>query len=246
MVARHSPQLARCELKLGTDLDDGRAIRMAQAVGATTIRMDSGEVALPVTPPRSLVAGILVNARGQRFINEDTYYGRIGQEALFHEDGQAFLIVDEELYQPTRAGLHASWVCETPAELEGEIGLPPGSLQSTLELYNRYAAHGEDPQFHKSAEYLRPLTGPLGAFDFRVENPGSFYATFTLGGLHTDIEGHVLTPDAEPITGLYAAGRTTSGIAAHGYASGISLGDGTYFGRRAGRAAAAAGGAGNR
>jgi 3-oxo-5alpha-steroid 4-dehydrogenase len=37
---------------------------------------------------------------------------------------------------------------------------------------------------------------------------------------------------------LYAAGRTTSGIAAPGYASGLSIGDGTFFGRRAGRHAA--------
>jgi 3-oxo-5alpha-steroid 4-dehydrogenase len=37
---------------------------------------------------------------------------------------------------------------------------------------------------------------------------------------------------------LYAAGRTTSGIAAQGYCSGLSLGDSTFFGRRAGRSAA--------
>ena len=36
------------------------------------------------------------------------------------------------------------------------------------------------------------------------------------------------------IPGLYAAGRTTAGIAAGGYVSGISLGDGSFFGRRAG------------
>ena len=39
-------------------------------------------------------------------------------------------------------------------------------------------------------------------------------------------------------TRFIAAGRTTAGIARGGYVSGISLGDGTYFGRRAGRAAA--------
>jgi 3-oxo-5alpha-steroid 4-dehydrogenase len=43
------------------------------------------------------------------------------------------------------------------------------------------------------------------------------------------------------VPGLYAAGRTTAGIAVHGYVSGISLGDGSFFGRRAGKAAAARG-----
>jgi 3-oxo-5alpha-steroid 4-dehydrogenase len=61
---------------------------------------------------------------------------------------------------------------------------------------------------------------------------------FTLGGLHTRVDGSVLDLDGEPIAGLYAAGRTTSGLAAPGYASGLSLGDSTFFGRRAGRSAA--------
>jgi 3-oxo-5alpha-steroid 4-dehydrogenase len=40
------------------------------------------------------------------------------------------------------------------------------------------------------------------------------------------------------VPGLYAAGRTTSGVSALGYSSGISLGDATFFGRLAGRSAA--------
>jgi 3-oxo-5alpha-steroid 4-dehydrogenase len=43
-----------------------------------------------------------------------------------------------------------------------------------------------------------------------------------------------------PITGLFAAGRTTSGLAAWGYASGNSLGGGSFYGHRAGRSAARA------
>ncbi|MFP8877872.1 MAG: FAD-binding protein, partial [Myxococcota bacterium] len=66
------------------------------------------------------------------------------------------------------------------------------------------------------------------------------YATFTLGGLHTQADGEVLTPEGKPVPGLYAAGRTTSGIAAVGYVSGISLGDASFFGRLAGRSAARA------
>lgn len=238
MVAEHQPRLARCNLRLGTDFDDGRGIRMAQAVGARTIRMDAAECAVPITPPRALVGGVLVNGHGQRFINEDTYYGRVGQEALFHQDGEMYLIVDEALYQPNRVGMQASWVCETAEELEAEIGLPDGSLVATLDLYNRHAANGEDPVFHKAAPFVRPLTGALGAFDFRVQS--AFYATFTLGGLHTTIDGEVLDLDGRAVAGLFAAGRTTSGLAAHGYASGLSLADGAFFGRRAGEAAATA------
>ena len=67
---------------------------------------------------------------------------------------------------------------------------------------------------------------------------GHIDASFTLGGLVTDPDGRVLTADGEPVAGLFAAGRTTASLARTGYASGMSLGEGTYFGRRAGRAAA--------
>jgi len=44
----------------------------------------------------------------------------------------------------------------------------------------------------------------------------------------------------DTIPGLYAAGRTSAGIPAAPYhASGLSIGDSTFFGRRAGSAAAA-------
>lgn len=84
---------------------------------------------------------------------------------------------------------------------------------------------------------MRPLAGAMGAFDFTVET--AVYATFTLGGLHTRPTGEVVSLDGTPIAGLFAAGRTTSGVAAMGYASGVSLGDATLFGRMAGRSAAA-------
>ncbi|MCL4683139.1 hypothetical protein KJ059_00130 [Myxococcota bacterium] len=48
-------------------------------------------------------------------------------------------------------------------------------------------------------------------------------------------DGAALTPAGDPIRGLSAAGRTTACLAAPGDASGLSLGDGACFGRRAGR-----------
>jgi 3-oxo-5alpha-steroid 4-dehydrogenase len=66
----------------------------------------------------------------------------------------------------------------------------------------------------------------------------SLYAVFTLGGLASDPDGRILDPENRPVLGLYGAGRSTSGLAIGGYSSGMSLGDGTFFGRRAGRSAA--------
>jgi len=220
-----------------TEGDDGRGIRMAQAMGAAVRNMYAGEVSLPITPPRTLIHGILVNGHGQRFINEDTYMGRVGQAALYEQDGEVYLIVDEASYEVNWMGLAASWVCETAEQLESEMRLPAGSLQATLDVYNRHAARGEDPLFHKGPAWVRPLVPPIGAVDLRI-GPAP-YAPFTLGGLETTVDGAVLDLDGDPIPGLFAAGRTTAGVCSFGYASGLSIGDSTMFGRFAGVSAAA-------
>lgn len=238
MLRQHAPLALRCSMRVAATGDDGSGIRLGVAAGAATIHMDAVSISLPITQPWGLKRGILVNARGQRFINEDTYYGRLGQAALFQNDGQAFLIVDDAVFEKPEYMEAIAAVGDGPEELEKGLGLPPGSLRATLSLYNEHAAQGLDPVFDKAAEYLVPLTQPpYGAFDCTTEK--ALYAAFTLGGLHTDTEGRVLDPEGDPIPGLFAAGRSSSGLAVGGYSSGLSLGDGSFFGRRAGRQAAA-------
>ncbi|MFC8434871.1 FAD-dependent oxidoreductase [Streptomyces sp. NPDC057253] len=239
MVARHVPALGG---RPGSAVEqhDGRAIRAAQAVGADTAHLWACEAAVH-TDPGLMIRGVVVNGRGERVINEDTYPGRIGQELLLHHGSQSFVVADEEAADGAaadRAGTSMplpppTWVSEDIAELEQAMGVPPGALAATLGLYNRHAAEGRDPVHHKAAAWVRPLRPPYGVYDLRGQTSG-----FTLGGLRTAVDGAVLDVDGEAIEGLYAAGRTTAGIAAGGYASGISLGDGSFFGRRAGRAAA--------
>jgi len=237
MVAHHCPPVARCKWRLSSGGDDGSGIRLGVGAGGAVIRMDAAECAVPLTPPRRLVRGVLVNRFGQRFINEDAYYGRVGQASMFRQDGQMFFVHDDETYEVNDSEFEVDFVGETIEELEGEMGLPAGSLQSTLELYNRHASRGEDPVYHKGREFLKPLTEPpFGAIDCSMDKV--LYATFTLGGLWTRPGGQVLTSDGLEIPGLFAAGRTTSGLAAFGYVSGISLADGSFFGRLAGRSAA--------
>ena len=235
MLARHAPAVAG-QMVLGTDGDDGTSIRLGQGLGALVAHLDAAEAALPSNPPL-VYPSLLVNQYGQRFINEDTYCGRIGQMAVFHQQARCSLVLDEEIFESIpeadRWGARPTYAAGTVAELEAEMGLPEGSLQATVEMYNRHAARGEDPLFHKRAEFLRPLEPPFGAIP--LTGP---YAVFTLGGMVTTVDGEVVGGGTGTIPGLYAAGRATSGIPSWGYASGTSLGDGTFFGRRAGRAAA--------
>jgi len=224
--------------RIGTSNDDGRGIRMGVGAGAAATRLGSFECALPLAPPHRMARGILVNRQGERFINEDTYTGRIGLHALRDQDGFVYMITDDVIHEPNLLGLRIGYAAATPEELAGDLGVPPAALARTVRDYNDAAARGEDPAFHKRAPFLQPIGVPpasgIGAIDLRVDH-GAIYATFTLGGLATDAHGAALDGTGAPIAGLYAVGRTAASLAASHYASGISLGDGSFFGRRAGR-----------
>jgi succinate dehydrogenase/fumarate reductase flavoprotein subunit len=237
MLRLHAPLLARCSDRNGSPGDDGRGIRMGQAAGGATLRMNLGEVALPYTIPCALARGIYVNERGQRFINEDTYYGHVGIEALFHQGGRVWLLHDATTF--ARGLLHVTpcAVGETIEEIESEAGFPRGALTATVAYYNEHAACGEDPLFGKRGEMLIPLReAPFALVDCTLEN--ARYATFTLGGLNTGARSEVRGADGAAVPGLYAAGRTAALFCGQGYpGSGISLADASFFGRVAARAA---------
>jgi predicted oxidoreductase len=108
-----------------------------------------------------------------------------------------------------------------------------------MAVYNTHAREGHDPLFGKRTPILTPLDqGPFIALELDFHT--SYFSFFTLGGLNTSTDGEVLDRAGAPVPGLYAAGRCTSGLPAwgHGYSSGLSLADCTFFGRQAGRKAA--------
>jgi 3-oxo-5alpha-steroid 4-dehydrogenase len=234
MLAQHSPAMLAVS-KLGHGGQDGLGIQLAQAAGADAIHMDTADITLVLTPPMSYARGVLFNALGRRFINEDTYYGRLGAEAAFRQDTIAYLLLDDSTFLES-SWRRPSWAADSVAELETEMGLPVGALEQTVSYYNEHAARGADPLFHKGQRWLQPLVPPYAVIDLRQQ---AFpMSAFTMGGLRTAVGGEVLRPDGSAIPGLYAAGRATSALAVSGYCSGISLGDCSFFGRRAGQSAA--------
>ena len=241
MVAEHTPALGSKLFTLGSTYDDGLGIRLGRSVGAELKHMDEPFITAPVYPPASLLTGIIVNNRGERFVAEDSYHSRTSQHVMEQPDSAAYVIVDSEHGELTSYGMLVPIIdaYDTIAELETALGLPAGSVEATLARYNEHAARGEDPDFHKSPEFLAPQdTGPWAAFDLRLGK--ALYAGFTLGGMRVDVDGQVQRPDGSVVDGLYAAGACASNIAqdGKGYCSGTQLGEGSFFGRRAGRHAA--------
>ena len=243
MVQAHTTALVGHGV-ISNGTDDGSGIVAAQAIGAATRHLDYCQAALTAVP--SLAAGgMLVDSLGARFCAEDGYPGRFSQAAL-ERPGPIWIITDETGLEAVPEdelwGVRPSHGSESLAELGAELGLPEGTLEATVALYNLHAEHGEDPLWGKAARWLRPLEPPFAAVDPRQGFWGfgspTGLAGFTLGGLVTDLDGRVRHVSGEAIPGLFAAGRATSSMHGEGYVSGTSLGDATYFGRRAGRAAA--------
>ena len=239
MLRQYAPQLYDCSVPWGNAGDQGDGINMGIAVGASAMRMHEGFALAPIYPPENVISGMLVNASGQRFISEESFEGVLGHSIAFQQGGKAWLLTDQRSsYHRTQDKFLPVAEGNTIGDVADQLGFPRGSLQNTVAFYNRHARNGMDPLFRKSASYLRPLQGPpYRVWDLSVDQ--AFFPAHTFGGLHTRTSGQVVNSFGEDIPGLYAAGRTAAGLPTAPYiASGISLGDCTFFGRQAGRAVA--------
>ena len=240
MLERHARQGLEL-LPLAGAHDEGDGIRLGEAAGAATTNMDALAYMCPVLEPHALVQGVLFDARGQRFVTEDANHKRIAERCLSIAEGRMYLLVDDAIFCQPRFEKELVASGETLAEVVKELPfLPPGALEATVHDYNAHATRGRDPVLGKRSEHLRPLDRPpFGVFDCSLGGQQPYMA-MTLGGLDTRPSGEVCSPSGAPIGGLYAAGRATSCLSAQNcFASGIQLGEGTFFGRLAGAAAAA-------
>ncbi|MCV7152004.1 FAD-binding protein [Mycolicibacterium pyrenivorans] len=250
MVAEYTPALGQ-ERKtkhhgtvapyiLGNPNDDGLGIRLGVSAGGVATNMDQLFITAAAYPPEILITGVIVNSDGKRFVAEDSYHARTSAFVLEQPDQVAYLIVDEAHMQMPEMPLIKfidGW--ETVAEMEAALEIPAGNLAATLDRYNADAADGHDPDFHKQPEYVAAQDhGPWAAFDLSLGR--AMYSGFTMGGLKVSIDSEVLREDGSAVRGLYAAGACAFNIAqdGKGYASGTQLGEGSFFGRRAGEHAA--------
>ncbi len=243
LIQKYQPLLADERIgHIGAPTADGSGIILGQSVGAALENMTGNLITAPFYPPESLLKGILVNKFGQRFVEEDSYHGKTSTLILQQPDGIAYLIVDNEIFSENErpfGGQELVDAWENYADMEKDLKLPAGSLQATIAEYNRNAAAGKDPEFHKYKDYIQPLThAPFAAIDCSFGK--ARYGAFTLGGLKTSAKAEVLREDGMPIPALFAAGACAANIAQDGtgYSSGTCLGESTFFGRRAGATAA--------
>src|SRR5438045_2214638 len=254
----------------GTRYNTGQGLRMALDIGAAPAGHWSGAHAcawdLNAPPVGDLDVGdrfqkhgypfgIVVNAKGQRFLDEGldfhSYtYAKYGGEILKQPGMFAWQVFDQKAvhllrdeYRIPRTTQEKAGTLEALAErLEG---VDPRGFLDTVRAFN--AAARPDVPFNPNIhDGLRTSGLPIDKTNWaqRLDTPPyEAYAvttgiTFTFGGLKITNDAEVEDTTGRPIPGLFAAGEIVGGLYYHNYASGTGLMAGAVFGRIAGRNAA--------
>lgn len=257
MVMKHNTNF-RGTLPLGTFGDDGAGIRLGESAGGATARMDRMTAWRFYVPPEALMQSVQVDKQGKRICSEDLYGAKQG-DYVIAAGGKAFLIFDSKTYK--EAVSHFGDQCATfqkltmiptlrlmrkkaPTlkQLAAKINVPPDALEKTIAEYNALAKEKKpDPLGKTEKRFVPQDTPPFYAVDNSIRTKmGIPTAAMTLGGLVVNEQtGEVKRQDGSSIEGLYAAGRNAIGLCSNGYfASGTSIADCVFAGRRAGGHAA--------
>lgn len=244
--------------------DTGDAIQAAVDVGAETALMDDAWWGASFLTPtgaaafclweRSLPGSIIVDAMGNRFVNESTSYVDVGRAQLEAHAIPAWLVMDARHRQrypfgtwlprrTPREAIESGFLIKarTLDDLADKTGIDPTGLRGTVDRFNHFAATGTDDDFGRGADaydnfYGDPRVKPnpnLGP----IERP-PYWATRiypgdlgTKGGVLTDENARVLRKDRTPIPGLYGAGNSSATVMGRTYPGpGGTLGPAMVFG----------------
>ena len=251
MVDHYCPAFAG-GVPLGTRGDDGGGIRLGQSAGGAVAHMHRATAWRFLNPPLAWAQGILVDGRGERFVNECCYGATIGDAMVARAGGRAWLLLDNHLIRnawrqiwPTKvlpfqwqlAALNLLFGKKKFRDLESlcdAVGFDPEVLAATLARTARVVEGREEDPFAKPLEDVRKLEFPLHVIDVSLDARLMPCAVLTMGGLVVDeATGNVLDEKGEEVPGLYAAGRTAVGIPSRLYMSGLSIADCVFSGLRA-------------
>jgi len=253
----------------GTRFNTGAGIQMALDVGAMPYGHWSGShaVAWDLNAPEfgdlkvgdgfqkhSYPLGIMVNARGERFVDEGAdfrnyTYAKYGHVIMDQPDMFCWQVFDAKVADLLRDEYRIREVTKVSADTLEELvtkleGVNPQRALRTLRDYN--AAVQTDVAFNPAVLDGRGTVG-LAVDKTNWANvldtpPYDAYAvtcgvTFTFGGLKVTKKCEVEDTAGSPIPGLFAAGELVGGLFYHNYPGGTGLVSGAVFGRIAGTTA---------
>src|SRR5438132_706957 len=254
----------------GSRFNTGQGLKMALDLGAAVAGHWSGAHAVAWdlnAPPfgdldvgdrfqkHNYPFGIVVNARGERFLDEGldfhSYtYAQYGGEILNQPGMFAWQIFDQKVVHLLREEYRIPRITKEKADsfealAERLEGVDPRRFLETVRAFN--AAPRPEVPFNPNIRDGLATSGlaiDKTNWAQRLDRPPyEAYAvttgiTFTFGGLKITNNAEVEDTSGHPIPGLYAAGEIAGGLFFHNYASGTGLMSGAVFGRIAGRSAA--------
>jgi tricarballylate dehydrogenase len=253
----------------GTRFNTGDGIRMALAIGASPAGHWSGSHAVQWEKnapefgdlavgdqfqKHSYPWGVLVNARGERFVDEGAdfrnyTYAKYGRIVLEQPQQFAWQIFDAQVAHLLRDEYRIKQVTKVKADTLEDLaarldGVDAAAFLANIRRYNE-AVQTEVP-FNpnvKDGRGTRGIAPPKSNWANRIDTP-PFEAyqvtcgvTFTFGGLRVNTRAEVLDDDFRAIPGLYAAGELVGGLFYFNYPGGTGLMSGAVFGRTAGSSA---------
>jgi tricarballylate dehydrogenase len=250
----------------GTRFNTGDGIRMALDMGAMSWGNWSGAHAVGWelnAPPfgdlavgdgfqkHSYPFGIMVNAHGDRFVDEGAdfrnfTYAKYGHAIMAQPNHFAWQIFDQKVTHLLREEYRIKEVTKVTAatleELAAKLeGVDADGFLATVKAYN--AAVDTDVLFNpniKDGRSTRGLALTKSNWANTLDDPPyEAYAvtcgvTFTFGGLRITTKAEVLDTEEAVMPGLYACGELVGGIFYRNYPGGTGLTNGSVFGRIAG------------
>lgn len=210
----------------------------------------------------SYIFGLLINAKGQRFVDEGLdfhsfTYAKYGGELLKQPGQFAWQVFDSKINKLLRSEYRVKMITKVTADTLEELaerleGVDSRAALQTIKDYN--ASIRDDVPFDpaiKDGRCTQGIEPPKSNWAQALDTPPYHaYATtcgitFTFGGLRIDPDsGQVLDVDLVPMPGLYCAGEMVGGLFYFNYPSGTGLVSGAVFGRIAGQGAGQAATAG--
>ena len=244
MVTQYKPELAGF-MTTNAAGAQGQGIEMATAIGAGTVDMDQIQIhptveantAALITEGLRGDGAILVNANGERFIDEVGTRDVVSAAEIAQPGSYSWLIVDQAMADASSViqGYIKKGYTKTGAtyeELAKELDVDPTAFANTMEAWNSYVEAKNDPDFGRTS-FANPL------------NNGPYYAIKVTAGVHHTMGGvtinsatEVLKEDGTVIPGLFAAGEVTGGVHGANRLGGTAVADFVVFGRIAGESAA--------
>jgi len=199
--------------------------------------------------------GIVVNLRGERFLDEGAdyrsyTYAKYGQEILKQPQRAAYQIFDQKVVPMLREEYRIREVTKAEAptieELAKKVEIDPEGLARTVREFNAAVQPGEFNPAILDGKSTKGITPPKSNWALPLDTPPyvgygvTCGITFTFGGLRINTHAQVLDTEDRLIPGLYAAGELVGGLFYHNYPGGSGLMAGAVFGKLAGESAAGA------